>query len=55
MFNENTGSTFIKYKELEKEGMQAIVLDLRDNPGGLLQESVKSLISSSPRALSYLL
>ncbi len=42
MFNENTGSDFAqKYKELEKEGMQAIVLDLRDNPGGLLQESVK--------------
>ena len=42
MFNENTGSAFAqKYKELEKEGMQAIVLDLRDNPGGLLQESVK--------------
>jgi len=42
MFNENTGRDFAqKYKELEKEGMQAIVLDLRDNPGGLLQESVK--------------
>lgn len=42
MFNENTGSDFIrKYQELEKEGMKAVVLDLRDNPGGLLQESVK--------------
>ena len=42
MFNENTGSDLaLKYKELEKEGMKAVVLDLRDNPGGLLQESVK--------------
>lgn len=42
MFNENTGSDLAKkYQELEKEGMKAIVLDLRDNPGGLLDESVK--------------
>ena len=42
MFNEQTHTEFIKkYEELEKEGMQAIILDLRDNPGGLLDESVK--------------
>lgn len=42
MFNENTGSDFIRiYQDLEKEGMKAIILDLRDNPGGLLEESVK--------------
>ncbi|VBB05487.1 tail specific protease [Lucifera butyrica] len=42
MFNENTGEDFLKkYAELEKEGMQATILDLRDNPGGLLEESVK--------------
>ena len=42
MFNENTGADFIrKYQELEKEGMKSMVLDLRDNPGGLLEESVK--------------
>ena len=42
MFNENTGEDFIhKLQELEKQGMKAIVLDLRDNPGGLLNESVK--------------
>jgi carboxyl-terminal processing protease len=42
MFNENTGSDFIhKYQELQKAGMKAIILDLRDNPGGLLEESVK--------------
>lgn len=41
-FNEQTGADFArKYQELEKEGMRAILLDLRDNPGGLLGESVK--------------
>jgi carboxyl-terminal processing protease len=42
MFNEQTGGDFArKYQELEQQGMQAIILDLRDNPGGLLGESVK--------------
>lgn len=42
MFNEHTGADFSrKYQELEKEGMKALVLDLRDNPGGLLEESVR--------------
>lgn len=42
MFNEQTNNEFVKkYQELEKEGMKAIILDLRDNPGGLLDECVK--------------
>jgi carboxyl-terminal processing protease len=42
MFNEHTGSDFNKkMKELKDQGMRAVVLDLRDNPGGLLNESVK--------------
>ena len=42
MFNENTGEEFKKaYEKLEKEGMQATLLDLRHNPGGLLGECVK--------------
>jgi carboxyl-terminal processing protease len=42
MFNENTGSDLVrKYQELEAQGMKGVILDLRDNPGGLLNESVK--------------
>lgn len=40
-FNENTGEEFAEaYQKLEKEGMQATVLDLRGNPGGLLDAGV---------------
>ena len=42
MFNENTGEEFKKaYEKLEQEGMQATLLDLRHNPGGLLGECVQ--------------
>lgn len=42
MFNEHTGADFAQaLQELDKAGMAALVLDLRDNPGGLLDESVK--------------
>jgi len=41
-FNENTGNDFIRqYNELDQAGMKGIILDLRDNPGGILQESIK--------------
>lgn len=41
VFNENTGTEFKEaYDQLEKEGMQALLLDLRQNPGGLLNESI---------------
>ncbi len=42
VFNEQTGMDFAKkYNELEKQGMQALLLDLRHNPGGILGECVK--------------
>ena len=31
------------YNDLEQQGMQKLLLDLRDNPGGLLDQSVKML------------
>ena len=41
VFNENTGADFAKkYKELEQQGMQALVLDLRSNPGGVFDAGV---------------
>lgn len=36
VFNESTGEDFKqKYRELEQQGMEATILDLRGNPGGL--------------------
>jgi len=40
-FNEDTAKDFgVKFRELESKGMQGLVLDLRGNPGGLLQSGV---------------
>lgn len=42
VFNENTGADFAKkYKELEEQGMQATILDLRGNPGGVFDAGVQ--------------
>ncbi|MBP2629080.1 MAG: ctpB 2 [Firmicutes bacterium] len=42
IFNENTGSDLAeKLHELEGKGVKGIILDLRNNPGGLLEESIK--------------
>ncbi len=43
-FNEPTADEFSKtLDKLQKEGMQALVLDLRNNPGGLLNSAVDVL------------
>lgn len=37
-FNEDTGKDFgASLQDLRDKGMKALVLDLRDNPGGLLE------------------
>jgi carboxyl-terminal processing protease len=42
MFNETTSPDFNKvFQDLANQGMKVIILDLRDNPGGLLDECVK--------------
>ncbi len=41
VFNEETGADFKKtYEQLQAEGMQATILDLRGNPGGILDGGV---------------
>lgn len=41
-FSEHTGADLAKmYDELEQQGMQGVILDLRNNPGGVLQASVE--------------
>jgi carboxyl-terminal processing protease len=41
-FAEHTGRDFDKaLQELEKKGMRALVIDLRNNPGGLLQVAIE--------------
>ena len=51
-FNESTGKDFrAKYQELANQGMKGLVLDLRDNPGGLLTSGVdvaKLLVPKGP-------
>ena len=42
MFSETTGNDFAaKMSELEEQGMTSLILDLRNNPGGLIDQSVK--------------
>lgn len=66
MFNaETTGQFTKKLNELEKQGIRGLVLDLRNNPGGLLNASVEvanflvpkgpvvSIINKSEQKVTY--
>ncbi len=49
-FNEPTGAELEDaLKKMEKEGMQGLVLDLRGNPGGLLDQAVRVSEKFLPR------
>lgn len=42
MFNENTGEEFQRYLgELREEGFKALILDMRNNPGGSLHAAIE--------------
>lgn len=50
MFGEKTASEFRKtYSELRQQGANALVLDLRDNGGGLLETAVDILSNFVPK------
>lgn len=41
IFSENTGEEFTRqYQELRKQGMKRMILDLRNNPGGIVDQAV---------------
>jgi carboxyl-terminal processing protease len=42
IFSETTGDEFTKqYEELKSQGMEKMILDLRDNPGGLVDQATE--------------
>lgn len=50
MFDENTAKNFnAKLKELQGKGMKKLVLDLRGNPGGLLDQCVEVVSNFVPK------
>ncbi|MBV7271596.1 S41 family peptidase [Clostridiaceae bacterium UIB06] len=50
MFDENTAKNFTdKLKELEGKGMKSLIIDLRGNPGGLLNECVDMVSNFIPK------
>jgi carboxyl-terminal processing protease len=50
MFDENTAKSFKnKLDELKNQGMKSLILDLRDNPGGLLDQCVDMVSNFVPK------
>jgi len=57
VFSENTGKEFTElFQSLQQRGMEKLVLDLRNNPGGLLDQAVivaNSFVPPDSTLLSY--
>lgn len=50
MFDENTSSNFENaIKELKSKGMKSLIVDLRENPGGLLDQTVNMCSQFIPK------
>lgn len=50
MFDENTAKNFTsKLQDLEAKGMKSLIIDLRGNPGGLLDECVDMVSNFVPK------
>ena len=50
MFDENTAANFKKkLNNLRREGMKGIIIDLRDNPGGVVDECVDMVSNFVPK------
>lgn len=50
MFDENTAKNFTnKLKELQAQGIKSLIVDLRGNPGGLLNECVDMVSNFVPK------
>lgn len=50
IFSENTGEEFTRqYQELRKQGMKRMILDLRNNPGGIVDQAVSVASNFVPK------
>lgn len=50
MFDENTAANFQKkLQDLKNQGMKGLIIDLRDNPGGLLDQCVDMVSNFIPK------
>ena len=55
-FDEDTSLTFkTKYEELKKEGIKSLIIDLRDNGGGLVDQTLKTLDYIVPKGKDLLI
>ena len=55
-FDEDTSATFkTKFEELKKEGIKSLIIDLRDNGGGLVDQTLETLDYIVPKGNDLLI